>query len=386
MKRTVIIMVATLLMTVFAKAQVETKVLGDSHVMLKTEVGKKYVLLPVQETEDIASIAVLNNRNDMVQRLNVKLAIDRVDYYVPYELKGASLLDIEFHGDRRQKGAVGEFVCWKEIKFSDTFDTTNREHFRPIYHHTPVYGWMNDPNGMFYKDGVWHLYYQWNPYGSQWENMHWGHSTSRDLIHWESQPMALEPDWLGSIFSGSCVINGDEVVAYYTSAGHHQTQSMAVSKDGGRTFQKYSGNPVLTTSDIADFRDPRPFWNENIKAWNLILAAGQEMRIYSSKDLKEWKYESSFGKEYGNHGGVWECPDLFKIDNKWVLICNINPGGPFGGSATQYFVGNFDGKKFTCESMPKVTKWLDYGKDHYATVSFYNAPENRCVVLAWMSN
>jgi levanase/fructan beta-fructosidase len=253
---------------------------------------------------------------------------------------------------------------------------------------------MNDPNGMFYKDGVWHLYYQWNPYGSQWENMTWGHSTSKDLVHWEAQPMAIEADWLGAIFSGSCVTRGDEVVAMYTSAGHHQTQSIAISKDGGRTFEKYSGNPVLTTSDIADFRDPRPFWNEDIKAWNLILAAGQEMRIYSSKDLKNWKYESSFGKEYGNHGGVWECPDLFKIEElkngkiegKWVLICNINPGGPFGGSATQYFVGQFDGKKFTCESMPKVTKWLDYGKDHYATVSFYNAPNNRRTVLEWMSN
>jgi levanase/fructan beta-fructosidase len=221
--------------------------------------------------------------------------------------------------------------------------------------------------------------------------MHWGHSTSKDLIHWDSQPIALEPDWLGAIFSGSCVTNGNEVVALYTSAGMHQTQSMAVSKDGGITFEKYSGNPVLT-SDVPDFRDPRPFWNEDIKAWNLILAAGQEMRIYSSKDLKEWKYESSFGQEYGNHSGVWECPDLFEIKNEklkmnnWVLICNINPGGPFGGSATQYFVGDFDGHKFTCESMPKVTKWMDYGKDHYATVSFYNAPENRRVVLAWMSN
>ena len=386
MKRTLFLWMAAMLMVASVKAQVTPMVLGDSHAMLKMEQGKKYVLLPVQESEDIASIAVLNNRNDMVQRLNVKLAIDRVDYFVPYELKGACLLDIEFRGDRRQKGAVGEFVCWKDIKFSNTFDTTNRERFRPVYHHTPLYGWMNDPNGMFYKDGVWHLYYQYNPYGSQWENMHWGHSTSRDLIHWEHQPMALEPDWLGSIFSGSCVTNGDEVVALYTSAGHHQMQSMAVSKDGGRTFQKYSGNPVLTTSDVPDFRDPRPFWNEDIRAWNLILAAGQEMRIYSSKDLKEWKYESSFGKEYGNHSGVWECPDLFKIDNKWVLLCNINPGGPFGGSATQYFIGDFDGKKFTCESMPKVTKWMDYGKDHYATVSFYNAPKNRRVVLAWMSN
>ena len=409
MKKVMTTIVAAMLMAVSAQAQVTPQVLGDKHAMLHVSQEKKYVLLPIQETEDIAAIAVLDGGNNMVQRINVKLAVDRVDYYVPYELKGAQLFDIEFHDDRRQKGAVGEFldkpsgiaerVCWKEIKFSDTFDTTNRERFRPIYHHTPVYGWMNDPNGMFYEpsspsgndgqagacDGVWHLYYQWNPYGSQWENMHWGHSTSRDLIHWEAQPMALEPDWLGSIFSGSCVTRGDEVVAMYTTAGHHQTQSIAVSKDGGRTFQKYSGNPVLT-ADVPDFRDPRPFWNEDMKAWNLILAVGQEMRIYSSKDLIDWKYESSFGKEYGNHGGVWECPDLFKIDDKWVLICNINPGGPFGGSATQYFVGQFDGHQFTCESMPKVTKWLDYGKDHYATVSFYNAPENRHVVLAWMSN
>jgi levanase/fructan beta-fructosidase len=372
--------------TSMAWGQVTPIVLGDSHAMLKMEQGRRYVVLPVQESEDIASIAVLNASNDMVQRMNVKLAIDRVDYWVPYELKGATLLDIEFRGDRRQKGAVSEFVCWKETRFTDHFDTTNREHFRPIYHHTPLYGWMNDPNGMFYKDGVYHLYYQWNPYGSQWENMHWGHSTSRDLIHWEAQPMALEPDWLGSIFSGSCVTDGEDVVAFYTSAGQHQTQSMAISKDGGRTFRKYSGNPVLTTSDVADFRDPRPFWNEDIKAWNLILAAGQEMRIYSSKNLKDWTYESSFGKEYGNHSGVWECPDLFKIDNKWVLICNINPGGPFGGSATQYFIGHFDGHRFICDSMPKVTKWMDYGKDHYATVSFYNAPDNRHVVMAWMSN
>ena len=385
MKKTVLMFMA-LLMTLGLKAQVKPIVLGDKHAMLKVKQGEKYLLLPVQESEEIAAIAVLNGDNEMVKRLNVKLAIDRVDYYMPLELKGARLLDIEFHGDRRQKGAVSEFVCWREMKYSGSFDTTNREHFRPVYHHTPLYGWMNDPNGMFYKDGVWHLYYQYNPYGSQWENMTWGHSTSRDLIHWEAQPLAIEADWLGSIFSGSCVTNGDEVVAMYTSAGHHQMQSIAFSKDGGRTFTKYAGNPVLTTSDVADFRDPRPFWNEDIKAWNLILAAGQEMRIYSSKDLKDWKYESSFGKEYGNHGGVWECPDLFKIDGKWVLICNINPGGPFGGSATQYFVGQFDGHKFTCESMPKVTKWLDYGKDHYATVSFYNAPENRHVVLAWMSN
>ena len=385
MKKVMTTIAAAVLMATSAQAQVQPKVLGENHAMMRVEQGTKYLLLPVQEKEENAHIAVLDGRNEMVKRLNVRLAVDKVDYFVPLEIKQAQLLDITFQGDRRTTGAVKDFACWREMKYSDTFDTTNREKFRPAYHHTPLYGWMNDPNGMFYKDNTWHLYYQYNPYGSQWENMTWGHSTSKDLIHWEAQPLAIEADWLGAIFSGSCVTNGNEVVAFYTSAGQHQVQSTAVSKDGGLTFEKYSGNPVLT-SDVPDFRDPKAFWNEDAKVWNLILAAGQEMRIYSSKDLKEWKYESSFGNEYGNHGGVWECPDLFKIDNKWVLLCNINPGGPFGGSATQYFVGDFDGKKFTCESMPKVTKWLDYGKDHYATVSFYNAPQNRRVVLAWMSN
>ncbi len=383
-KKKVTSLLAALFMATVAMAQTP-QILGENHAMLKLEQNKNLLLLPVQEKAENAHIAVLDKRNEMVKRLNVKLAVDKVDYFVPLKINQAQLLDITFQGERRTTGAVKDFVCWREMKYDNSFDTSNRERFRPLYHHTPLYGWMNDPNGMFYKDGVWHLYYQYNPYGSQWENMTWGHSTSRDLIHWDAQPLAIEADWLGAIFSGSCVTNGNDVVAFYTSAGQHQAQSMAVSKDGGRTFEKFSGNPVLT-SDVPDFRDPKAFWNEEAKVWNLILAAGQEMRIYSSKNLKEWKFESAFGQEYGNHGGVWECPDLFKIDNKWVLLCNINPGGPFGGSATQYFVGSFDGHKFTCESMPKVTKWMDYGKDHYATVSFYNAPENRRVVLAWMSN
>ena len=383
-KKKVTSLLAALFMAMVAMAQTP-QILGENHAMLKLEQNKTLLLLPVQEKAENAHIAVLDKRNEMVKRLNVKLAVDKVDYFVPLKINQAQLLDITFQGERRTTGAVKDFVCWREMKYENSFDTSNRERFRPLYHHTPLYGWMNDPNGMFYKDGVWHLYYQYNPYGSQWENMTWGHSTSRDLIHWDAQPLAIEADWLGAIFSGSCVTNGNDVVAFYTSAGQHQAQSMAVSKDGGRTFEKFSGNPVLT-SDVPDFRDPKAFWNEEAKVWNLILAAGQEMRIYSSKNLKEWKFESAFGQEYGNHGGVWECPDLFKIDNKWVLLCNINPGGPFGGSATQYFVGSFDGHKFTCESMPKVTKWMDYGKDHYATVSFYNAPENRRVVLAWMSN
>ena len=381
--KTLFALIAMMAMCMGAGAQ---EILGDSHAMMRLQQGQKLLLLPVQEKEENANLAVLDGRNEVVKRLNVRLAVDRVDYYVPLELKpGMQLIDITFHGDRRQTGAVKDFCCWREMKYADTFDTANRERFRPAYHHTPLYGWMNDPNGMFYKDGVWHLYYQYNPYGSQWENMTWGHSTSRDLIHWEAQPLPIEPDGLGTIFSGSCVVDKDRVVAFYTSAGQHQTQSTAVSTDNGMTFRKFAGNPIIT-SDKPDFRDPKAFWNEEARMWNLILAAGQEMYIYSSKNLKDWKFESAFGKEYGNHGGVWECPDLFKIDNKWVLICNINPGGPFGGSATQYFVGQFDGHRFTCESMPKVTKWLDYGKDHYATVTFDNAPEGRRVALAWMSN
>ena len=392
MKR-IITLIAAVLMTMTMKAQAP-QMLGESHAIQKIGVTSKYLLLPVQEKEEIANIRVIVN-NEQRQSFNVKLAVDKVDYYVPVDIKRfgseSILLDINFHGDRRSTGAIKDFACWKEMKQSNEFDTTNRERFRPTYHHTPTYGWMNDPNGMFYKDGVYHLYYQWNPYGSQWENMTWGHSSSRDLIHWEAQPTAIEADALGTIFSGSCVVDkkNDRVVAFYTSAGQNQVQSMAVSKDKGVTFQKNPTNPILTSND-PDFRDPKAFWNPEIQKWNLILAVGQEMRIYSSSNLKDWTYESSFGKGYGNHDGVWECPDLMKLQvrgtdkQKWMLICNINPGGPFGGSATQYFVGEFDGKKFTCEH--KDTRWMDYGKDHYATVTFDNAPDGRRIALAWMSN
>ena len=369
--------------------------LSSNHAIKRVKTTDKYVLLPVEEEEGYAHIRVIKD-NQVVKEFNCKLAINKTDYNVPLDISeygGDVLLDIHFTGDKHSIGLINNFVCWKEIKATNAFDTKNREKFRPIYHHTPAYGWMNDPNGMFYKDGIWHLYYQYNPYGSQWENMTWAHSTSTDLIHWKNQGEAIQPDALGTVFSGSSVVDKentagfgkDAVVAFYTSAGAAQTQSIAYSTDNGETFKKYANNPILT-SDVPDFRDPNVFWNEEVKQWNLILAAGQQMNIYSSKNLKDWKYESSFGEGYGNHGGVWECPDLLKMGDKWVLICNINPGGPFGGSATQYFVGSFDGHKFTCESKPEVTKWMDYGKDHYATVSFSNAPDGRIVVLPWMSN
>lgn len=269
------------------------------------------------------------------------------------------------------------------------------EPFRSVYHHTPETNWMNDPNGMFYDEttGVWHLYYQHYPEAPVWGPMHWGHSTSKDLIHWDYQPIAIYPDANGMIFSGSCVIDRhntagfgeNAIVAIYTSADKAQHQSISYSTDGGATFTAYEGNPVLL-GDIADFRDPKVFWDEQSGQWTMALACQQEVRFYGSPDLKHWTLLSCFGEGYGNHDGVWECPDLIKIGEKWVLLLNINPGGPFGGSATQYFVGNWDGHTFTCEDTPQETKWLDYGKDHYATVTWHNAPDNRLVAIGWMSN
>uniref|UniRef100_UPI0040293734 DUF4980 domain-containing protein n=1 Tax=Prevotella sp. TaxID=59823 RepID=UPI0040293734 len=397
-------MAATVLASLaFAASAQDSRFLSSNHCIYRINEQKNYLLLPVQEKAEMCNIKVVKN-NTQVKALNVRLASNHIDYYVPLDLKqfgeDAKLaLDIHVNGTYRNDGELSGFTCWKKMQFSDTFDTANREKYRPVYHHTPAWGWMNDPNGMFYKDGVWHLYFQYNPYGSQWENMTWGHSTSTDLIHWTFQGAPIEADAWGTIFSGSAVVDHNNtagfgkgaVVAMYTSAGENQTQSIAYSNDNGQTFTKYDGNPVLT-SNTPDYRDPHVFWNEDIKRWNMIMAEGQHMDIYSSADLKEWKLESQFGAEYGNHGGVWECPDLMKMkvrgtdQYKWMLLCNINPGGPFGGSATQYFVGQFDGHKFTCESAPEVTKWMDYGKDHYATVTFDNAPDGRRVAMAWMSN
>lgn len=397
-------MAATVLASLaFAASAQDARFMSSNHCIYRINEQKNYLLLPVQEKAEMCNIKVVKN-NTQVKALNVRLASNHIDYYVPLDLKqfgeDAKLaLDIHVNGTYRNDGELSGFTCWKNMQLSDTFDTANREKYRPVYHHTPAWGWMNDPNGMFYKDGVWHLYFQYNPYGSQWENMTWGHSTSTDLIHWTFQGAPIEADAWGTIFSGSAVVDHNNtagfgkgaVVAMYTSAGENQTQSIAYSNDNGQTFTKYDGNPVLT-SNTPDYRDPHVFWNEDIKRWNMIMAEGQHMDIYSSADLKEWKLESQFGAEYGNHGGVWECPDLMKMkvrgtdQYKWMLLCNINPGGPFGGSATQYFVGQFDGHKFTCESAPEVTKWMDYGKDHYATVTFDNAPDGRHVAMAWMSN
>lgn len=385
---------------------VEVNHLGVNNTLVRVTGDSRYLLLPVQESTDDARINVLVDGN-VAETIYVRLAKSKTDYTVPFDLtpyKGHDvMLDVVIPQSRGSVREAKDDACWRGIVLADTFDTANREKYRPAFHHTPRYGWMNDPNGMFYKDGRWHLYYQYNPYGSKWQNMTWGHSVSDDLVNWEHLPEAIRPNGLGSVFSGSCAVDhdntagfgSDAVIALYTSAGTSQMQSLASSTDDGLTFNIYPSNPVLTLESEA--RDPKVFWNDSTKEWNMILAHAldHEMLIFSSPDMKSWTLQSSFGKGLGAQGGVWECPDLFELpvagtdEKKWVLLCNINPDGPFGGSGTQYFVGDFDGKTFKADTDAAgnvSTKWLDYGKDHYATVTWSDAPDGRRVALGWMSN
>lgn len=385
---------------------VEVNHLGVNNTLVRVTGDSRYLLLPVQESTDDARINVLVDGN-VAETIYVRLAKSKTDYTVPFDLtpyKGHDvMLDVVIPQSRGSVREAKDDACWHGIVLADTFDTANREKYRPAFHHTPLYGWMNDPNGMFYKDGRWHLYYQYNPYGSKWQNMTWGHSVSDDLVNWEHLPEAIRPNGLGSVFSGSCAVDhdntagfgNDAVIALYTSAGTSQMQSLASSTDDGLTFHIYPSNPVLTLESEA--RDPKVFWNDSTKEWNMILAHAldHEMLIFSSPDMKSWTLQSSFGKGLGAQGGVWECPDLFELpvagtdEKKWVLLCNINPDGPFGGSGTQYFVGDFDGKTFRADTDAAgnvATKWLDYGKDHYATVTWSDAPDGRRVALGWMSN
>jgi len=281
------------------------------------------------------------------------------------------------------------------------------EKYRPQLHFSPQAHWMNDPNGMVYYKGTYHLFFQYYPDSSVWGPMHWGHAVSIDLLHWRQEPIALYPDSLGYIFSGSAVLDKNNtsgfgkagqppLVAIFTQhdpvgasrqTTDFQTQSIAYSLDNGRTWTKYAHNPVIKNPGITDFRDPKVSWYEPTKNWIMTLAVKDKVFFYSSPDLKNWHMNSEFGHGAGAHGGVWECPDLFAIDFQgravWVLIVNINPGGPNGGSATQYFLGDFDGKKFTPSTAG--TRWLDYGPDEYAGVTWSNTG-TRKIFLGWMSN
>ena len=396
MKRTIIssaIAAITALTATTAKAQtinVEHK--GDTTVIV-IDNPTRYLILPIEEERDEAKVKLDLGRADDTW-MDVRLAIDRIDYEVPFELSAGKRAVVKMLNIDRNALAL------KKMRLSNTWDVKNTDYYRPIYHHTPQYGWMNDANGLVYKDGEYHLYFQYNPYGSKWGNMHWGHSVSRDLVHWEHLKPAIARDTLGHIFSGSTVVDKynsagfgkDAIIAFYTSASdkNGQIQCMAYSKDNGRTFTKYQGNPILTPFDgLRDFRDPKVFRYEPAKAWYMIVSADKEMRFYKSADLKQWEYVSAFGRGYGAQPNQFECPDFFPMTvngkQKWVMIVNINPGCLFGGSCTEYFVGDFDGKNFTCDNKPEVAKFLDFGKDHYATVTFSNLGD-RIVAVPWMNN
>ena len=286
------------------------------------------------------------------------------------------------------------------------------EKHRPQFHFSQPAHWMNDPNGMVYYNGEYHLFYQYYPDSTVWGPMHWGHAITKDLIHWQHLPIALYPDSLGYIFSGSVVVDknnssgfqkGEEkplvaIFTYHNMSGEKsgrtdfQTQGIAYSIDKGRTWKKYSNNPVIKNPGTKDFRDPRVMWHEGSKQWILTLAVANKVQFYRSTDLKNWQLSSDFGMNQGNHGGVWECPDLFQLptedgkSSRWVLLVSVGNGAPNGGSGTQYFVGNFDGKVFTNAYSTKTVLWLDYGCDNYAGVTWSNAPNNRHLFLGWMSN
>ena len=297
--------------------------------------------------------------------------------------------------------AVGEAHAQQPVK-------VYHENWRPQFHFSPRAHWMNDPNGMVYYQGNYHLFFQYYPDSSVWGPMHWGHAVSKDMLHWEEKPIALYPDKLGYIFSGSAVVDRNNtsglgrpghppLVAIYTqhdpvgaNAGRNdfQNQSIAYSLDGGQTWAKYANNPVLRNPGITDFRDPKVFWHAAGRVWIMTLAVKDHIEFYTSSNLKAWKKAGEFGKNAGAHGGVWECPDLFPLDDghghaTWVLIVNINPGGPNSGSATQYFLGDFNGKTFVPSTAG--TRWLDYGPDEYAGVTWSNTG-TRKIFLGWMSN
>lgn len=359
------------------------------------KIQSSYLLIPVEEKAPEIKISVLASNPTHQYAFDVHLAVDKIDYWVPLDVKELKdqNLTLSFLG-------VNESILGiKEIKQSNEFEFEYNEKYRPQFHFSPEYGWMNDPNGMVYLDGEYHLFYQYNPYGSMWGNMHWGHAVSTDLNSWTYLPTAIAPDSLGAIFSGSAVIDVNNtagfgknaMVAIYTSAGRVQSQSIAYSTDKGRTFTKYEGNPVIPNPGIPDFRDPKVFWHNESNQWIMSLATKQTITFYGSANLKSWTRLSEFGDGIGSHGGVWECPDLVPLDyngkTKWVLLVSINPGGPNGGSATQYFIGDFDGKTFRADALP-YPLWMDYGRDNYAGVTWSNIPENdgRKIFMGWMSN
>ena len=386
------ILIALLLVSISCTSQ--KKSTGEK-ITVDYQIQSTYLLIPVEENAPEIKINVSASNSTIQSTFDIHVAVNKIDYWVPLDVK-------KWKGQKVTLSYLGvkeSILGINEVKQSDKFDFEYNEKYRPQFHFSPEHGWMNDPNGMVYLDGEYHLFYQYNPYGSMWGNMSWGHAVSTDMVSWTYLPTALTPDSLGAIFSGSAVIDVNNtagfgknaMVAIYTSAGKMQQQSIAYSIDKGRTFTKYAKNPVLPNPGITDFRDPKVSWNESANQWVMALATKQTVTFFGSPNLKDWTKLSEFGEGIGSHAAVWECPDLFPMTyqgkTKWVLIVSLNPGGPNGGSATQYFIGDFNEKTFKPDALP-YPLWIDYGRDNYAGVTFSNIPktDGRRVFMGWMSN
>ena len=385
-------LIALILISISCTSQKKS---SGENLSVDYQIQSSYILIPIEEKAPEVKINIAATNPGFQSTYDVHLAVNKIDYWVPLDVKKwkGNTVSLTFLGLKESILGVNE------IKQTDKFEFKYDETYRPKFHFTPEHGWMNDPNGMVFLDGEYHLFFQYNPYGSMWGNMSWGHAVSTDMVSWTYLPTALTPDSLGAIFSGSAVIDVNNtagfgknaMVAIFTSCGKTQQQSIAYSTDKGRTFTKYAKNPVLPNPGITDFRDPKVSWNEAANQWVMALATKQTVTFFGSPNLKDWTKLSEFGEGIGSHAAVWECPDLFPMTyqgkTKWVLIVSLNPGGPNGGSATQYFIGDFNGKTFKPDALP-YPLWLDYGRDNYAGVTFSNIPktDGRRIFLGWMSN
>lgn len=357
-------------------------------------IDKKYLLIPIEE--DAPEVKVTVNVDGKIKSSTssyIRLANSMIDYYIALDLSSVQGENLTLTFDQINR----DYVALKDIHQSNTYDFKFNENFRPLYHFSSLYGWLGNPNGLLYDNGIYHLFYQHNAYGSMWGNLSWGHATSTDLLHWKHEPTAIKPDSLGEIFSGTAIIDKhntsgfgtDAIVAVYTSDGVSQTQSISYSINNGKSFTKYAYNPVLTDPHYDDFRDPCVFWYEPSKSWIMAVATSNTITFYESPNLKEWNKKGKFRSETSDNNNLWEAPCLFQLSyngqTKWVLLVSTNPGAPNGGSGTQYFIGNFDGEKFIADDLP-YPLWLDYGKDNYAGTIWNNAPFDRKIFIGWMSN
>ena len=385
--------VVTATMTAFAHP-FSVQQQGDEVVINLRKAKRQTLWIPIENCVN-ESVMVVEGSSLYTVPMTVRLATDRVETYMPLQLdKGTKTIKFS--------ECKSGMVAWDNLKIGKN-PNPQIEDFRQAIHFTPELGWINDPNGMVWYNGEWHLFFQYNPFGTRWGNMSWGHAVSKDLVEWKQLPTVMYPDALGAIYSGSAVIDKantagfgkDAMIAIYTSSmsnrdksKKYQQQSISYSLDNGRTFTKYEGNPVLP-STRRNFRDPKVFWHEPTSRWIMPLACGKGMEFYSSTNLKEWRFESRFGDKYGCHFGVWECPDLielpYKNGTKWVLFCSITKSVEHG-SSVQYFVGDFDGHTFKCDTPESYTDWVNYGRDNYATVTWSNVPDGRVVALAWQNN